>query len=446
MRRTALLPFALAPFALGPLPAGLTGFASAQDVPSGPTLTATVSQRFEIDTNLDLDDPRPGTSYLGDTRLGLGLLEESQTQSFSLDLDTGIRAVSRPDEDFEVTAASPIGAAASYVRQWASGALDTGLRYRQRRVDFTRPLTLDPNDVIVPDDPGQLEGEATERRYDGSVGLAFATDAPSSYALTFSAVRIDYSEGGNNLTPRDTFQGSGTWSLQLSPLFAGTLTARGFFYQADNVQETRTSEGELDTGVVYDPSENLRLTAGIGIVNRQQSERPVIDGIPVGGRQTTEDENGLSFRTGLSYAFEEVTVNGSLRVTTAPDTRISGTLNAVYPLPDGSINARVFQSFAGGATGGDEIRVTGGGIGLQQNLDPFSRISFDLAGSRRTNVDDVADESLTRVDFTTSLGYDLTAAVSADVGYRYRIRDEGPENADSHAVFFQIGRTFVTGF
>ena len=49
-----------------------------------------------------------------------------------------------------------------------------------------------------------------------------------------------------------------------------------------------------------------------------------------------------------------------------------------------------------------------------------------------------------RVTATATYSYDLTEVVSADIGYRFRSRREDPTDAQSNAVFFQIGRTFET--
>ena len=43
---------------------------------------------------------------------------------------------------------------------------------------------------------------------------------------------------------------------------------------------------------------------------------------------------------------------------------------------------------------------------------------------------------------TAIYSHDLTNTVSADIGYRYRHREESPQSADSHAVFFEIGKSF----
>jgi opacity protein-like surface antigen len=496
MRRT-ILPFALAPLALGAVPAGLTGSAEAQvvfgpaeptpgpadtaqapvtsplpvepvppqerarateeapvaPVPSpvldrpviGPAITAEISQRFELDTNLDLDEEDPGTSYFTETRLSFGLVDETPVQTLAFGFDTGVRALWPADEDFEWTVASPSTVTAEYAREWASGAFETGFAVRQRRVDFSRDLLdfLDPDlgIPVIPDDPDELEGDALERRYDASFALGLATDAPSSYAFELAANRIDYDEDQEDLTPRTTLQGSATWTLAITPLFSGALSARGFYYEADNEEETEIREAEADAGLIYTPSDLLQLSAGIGVVDRVREERTDLGG-PI---ETVEDETGLAFRAGANYSFEEFVVTAGLRAANAPDFRVSGNLNVTYPFIGGRVNARVFQSYAGG-TGGDEVRILGARIGLLRELDAFTNVDFGFSASRRFNEDDPDDPDVTRLDFTTALEYALTERISADIGYRYRAIDEESEDADSHSVFLEVGRSFVTGF
>lgn len=435
----ALALLAGAATALAPLPAGAQVGADA-------VITATISQRFEVDSNFNLDDPRPGTTYFGDTRLGLGLLQETPTQTFALGFDTGLRALWEAEEDFELTFASPSSATAAYVQEWATGAVDTFLRYRQQRVGFRRPLEefFDPDldEIIIPDDPAQREGDTTERRYDARVILDLARDAPSAYSFRLDANRIDYSDTAANRTPRDTLRGSGVWSLRLNPVLSAALSGGFFYYTADNLRDTEIREWEADAGFIYDPSPLLRVTAGLGYADRERRERTGPGG--TGPRETVRTDTGFSFRSTLRYDFEDVVVNATLRVTdAAPETRVSGELRAAYPLPRGNLTGRVFQRFAGGDTG-DEIRVTGVGIGLLQEIDRVSRLRFDVAFSRRENQDDPADPDADRLDVTTAFSYDLTERITANLGYRFRSLDEGPDDAQSHAVFVEIGRTFET--
>ncbi|CAN5651216.1 hypothetical protein BH23PSE1_BH23PSE1_04060 [soil metagenome] len=233
---------------------------------------------------------------------------------------------------------------------------------------------------------------------------------------------------------RTTLNGGATWNLQLTPVLSSVLAARYLHYEADNAAGTEIRQAEADAGLAFEPSEILRLTAGIGYSDRERRDFGAV----------TEDDAGLLLRSTLRYDFEEIVVNASLRASAAaPTTRVSGDVSLAYPLVRGQVNARIFQSFVG-ATTGDEIRVTGAGIGLLRELDPVSRINFDIAASRRENQDDPGDADVDRIDFTTTLSRDFTEALSADVGYRFRNRDAGSAAATSHAVFVQVGRSFVT--
>ena len=425
---------------------GPAGPVRAQDaledvVPTGPAITATIGQRFEVDSNLGLDDPSPGTSYFTDTLFGLGILNETPAQVFSLDFETALRALWEADEDFELTFGSPTEAEAGYSREWANAALQSSFGYRQQRVDFDRDLDdfLDPDlgVPVLPDDPDEIEEESTERRYDASVGLDLATDSPSSYGFGLAGTRFDYSDESDDLTPRDTVEGFATWTLQFTPLLASQLTGRYQFYSADDDEETEIREAEVDAGVIYTPNALLQLSAGLGFVDREQEE------LVGGSREVVENDSGLAVRTGLRYLFEDVQVNANLRWTEVPDSRLSGDLRFVYPLVNSRVTGRVFRSYAGGS-GGDEIEVTGAAIGLLRELDQVSRVEFDLAASRRVNQDEPDDPDTDRLTFTTTYSYDFSEVLTGDVGYRYRRLNEDPDEADSHAVFVGISRSFET--
>lgn len=416
--------------------------ASAQEPGVDSSLTATISQSFEIDSNYDLDDPSEGTSYYGDTRFGLAYLNETPTQVFELGLDTGLRALQRPDEDFEFTFASPSIARLGYANEWASGAFDADVRYRQTQVDFNRPLddfATDEGIVEVPDDLDQLTGDAIERRTDGNFVLALATDAPSSYEFTLTATNFDYSEVAANRTPRTIVQGDALWRLRLTPVFSGALLGSYYLYQADNVQDTEIRVAEIDAGVIYEPSENLYIAAGLGYADRQRED--TIGGV----RQTTQDETGPTARAQVRYTSDDFVLNFNGRVTTAaPSTRFTGALRLAYPLARGNVNARVFQRYIGNSSD-EEVRVTGVGVGVIRDINTVSRIGLDFAYGLQVNQDDPDEEDIHRTDFTARYIYDVTETVSAEVGYQFRNRIEDPEDATSNAVFFVIGKTFETG-
>jgi len=427
MRRAALVPLAL--LAAGPLLAQGLG---------DPLLTATISQRFEADTNLGLDDPRPGTSYFADTRLALGLLNETPTQVFSLGLDTGLRALWEAEEDFDTTFASPTTARAGFAQEWATGSIDTFLRFRQTEVDADR-LIFDP-DSNVPGDLRRIEDDATELRFDAGVRLRFATDAPSSYAIDLDATRFDYRDDPDEQNdPRTDVEGTATWTLEITPVFSTEVAGRFYYFEDESDREEEIREAEVNSSLVYQPSQILRLSAGLGYTDRTRKERPRGGG-PL---ETIEDDSGITGLASVRYLFEDITLNANARLTTVPDTRFSGTLNAAYPLPRGRLTARAFQRYGGGS-GGDENRTTGVRFGLVHDINTVSDLDFGVSFARQENLDDPDEPDTDRFDASATYSRAISDAVSASLGYRFRARDEGREDPVSHAVFFEIGRTFET--
>ncbi len=410
-----------------------------------PLLSAAITQSVTADSNYGLDDPNPGTSYYADTRLLLGLVNETPTQTFALGLDTGLRALWEAEQDFDFTFASPSTATLDYGNEWSNGAADVFLNYRQ--VDRDRTSTVfDFDETGAVEDIREVDNDATERRYNGGFALELATQSRSSYQLNFAATRFDYSGGdpdATDNTPRTTLEGDALWLLALNPVLTGTLGVAYYDYDAENPQETQIRQGEVVAGVIYTPSEVLELNFGAGYGVYEREERLRLGPGEFGPHETLDDDGGYVLNGGVRYDFEQATVNAELRLTNAaPETRLSGFVRARYPLPNGALTGRVFQRYGGGDTG-EEIRVTGAGIGIEREINRVSQLEFDVNVARQEDLD-TDDPDTDRLNFTATYSYALTEAVSASVGYRFRKRDEDPDNATSNAVFLEVGRAFAT--
>lgn len=406
-------------------------------------VSATLSQRVEADSNYELDDTSPGTSYFTDSRIELEVLNATPTQVFTLGLDTGARALWQAEEDFAFTFASPTLARAGYDQEWAGASLESEFRYRQARTGFDRLLQdfiVDDGVVIIPDDFADLTGETTERRYDAVVNFAFATDTPSSYAVGLQATRYDYDDLSLNRIPRTNVIGEATWTLAFSPVLGGQLLGNFYYFDAENLTETQIRLAEIEAGVVLQPSEILRLTGALGVANRIEERL-------VGGeRVTVADDTGPAARAGLRYETRAFVVDGNARVTTAaPQTRLDGLLRVTYPLPRSRFAGRVYQRYIGGNSG-DTVRLNGVGLTLSREITRVTFADFDFAYSNRSNEDDPTDEDVSRLEATATLSRSLTEDVVAGIGYRFRSREESPDSAQSHAVFFELGRQFESGF
>ena len=92
--------------------------------------------------------------------------------------------------------------------------------------------------------------------------------------------------------------------------------------------------------------------------------------------------------------------------------------------------------------------MTGIAVGLVRDINAVSSIGLDFAFAVQEDVEDVAglptEPDIHRTNVTAVYSYALTEQVSADVGYRFRQRTEDPEDATSHAVFIELGRSFAT--
>ena len=422
--------------------AGSAGGAAYGQGIEGSTLTATVSERFEVNDNYDLDDPSPGTSYFSDTRLTLGYLNQTPTQNFALGFSTGLRALWQAEQPFEFTLASPTGASLDYDNEWANGLFDMAFDYRQRQVDYTETIVEDGNDDGLPDSLDQLQNDTRELRYDANVGVIFGTATPSSYELRFIGSKLDYTDVTPDQVPRTTLEGEAAWNLQLNPILASRVTGNYIYYNADNTDETELRRASVGAGVVYTPNENASVGVGLNYADRQRKD--LVNGV----RETTESNNGPGITGEFSYTTNQLVFSGAGEWSSAaPTTRLSGSLRAVYTLPRGRVIGRVFQNYTGTSSGSDEARVTGVGIGLVRELTTVSSIGLDFRYATQVDVDDgpgAVDPDINRTDFTATYSHAITETVDADIGYSYRTRSEEPTDASSNAVFFQIGKTLST--
>ena len=412
-----------------------------------PLLTATISQSFTADTNYGLDDPRPGgASYYADTRLTLGLLNETPTQTFELGFDTGLRALWEAEQDFDLTFASPSTASLGYAQDWAGAELETDFRYRQTDLDAGDAPELDVVDPVtgepLPSDAlDRGVRDITERRFDGSVDLALATDAPSSYEFSLTGTRFDYDTTSTGRVPRTSAAGDALWRLRLNPVLSAAFGAGYAYYDAENARETNIRTAEGDAGVIYQPNEALRLDVGLGYADRSKKET-VRRGDAT--ERVTDDRTGIVARGALRYQFEDVLVVADARWTQASvGSPFTGSLRAVYPLPRGEISGRIFQRKAGAATGG-EAEVQGAAIGLLHEINTVSALNFDFAASRQKDETAPSEPDITRLAFTATYSRALTQVVAANLGYRYRTFDQDPDDATSNSVFFELARTFAT--
>jgi hypothetical protein len=440
MRRLSLVALALAGGAVPP--------AVAQEAPvvQESTLRATISQSLEADTNYNLDEDPPGTTYFGDTRLGIDLVRGTTTQNLRFELDTGLRALQRPEQDFEWTLASPSSARLAYDQTFANNEFDVELRARSQRVDRgLDDLVFEDDLPALPEDVARSGDDTYQRRYDFNTGFVTGTAAPSTTGFRLRASEIDYSgDGRDDFTPRTGAEGEVFWRLRLDPVLSSVVTASHSYEDADNEQETQINYSVVDLGLLYQPSEEAEVGFGVGYASRD--ERSTDEA----GDRATETNQGVALRGRAGYTTEDLSFGLDLFFTTAaPNNRFSGDFRMAYQQLRGRITARLFQDYGLGSEGEDR-RVTGGAVGYIYPINSVSDLAFDLSATASTSAEDISDDGgdgdRSDLDFTAQYNYALSDVVAASVGYGLTRRQEDDTDATSNRVFLRIGRSFVTGF
>lgn len=448
---TAALAVAAATLALAPTAATAQGLGlglgnvgpdlPSPELPEGPAsfLTATVSQSIEANTNYRLDQDSPGTSYYGDTRLALDFLKATETQTFGTGIDTGFRPLWEAGQDFDVVVASPSTAYLTYDQEGPDTAFDSTFRFRSSEVDDDI-ITLDPENPV----PTPLDGIGTARqsRFDGNIGFLLGTNDPSSYEFRLRGTAIDYSdvEEGVDVTPRTATSAEATWNLDVSPVLS-TVVSAGYDYDtSDDDLDTQVRTASIDAGLAYERSETFRIRGGVGYADREREQNVSFTNT----NRTTERNTGPLVRADARYITENVTFLVNAEYTTAaPQNRLIGNVSAIYRLPRGQIAGQVFQNYTNGG-GGDDERITGAGIGLTRDINTVSSVGLNAAWAEQVDLDG-NDDDIKRMTLTARYTHEITEAVTAQVGYSYRSRDQDG-SADSNEVFLVLGRSFVSGF
>ena len=130
--------------------------------------------------------------------------------------------------------------------------------------------------------------------------------------------------------------------------------------------------------------------------------------------------------------------------------RFSFDMRGAYRLNRGALTGRAFNRYTTQDDGSSEVRVTGIGFGVIRDLNEVARVNVDFAVAREADIDDGSstgddDPDTTNTSASISLSYDLTQTVTTEVGYGYRSEVQDPTDAESHRVFFTIGREFSAG-
>jgi hypothetical protein len=477
------------PLALAALAATACGGAPAALAQSqGVALSASISQLFEYETNPFLfdedDEDAQGDLYASVTNLGFGLLSETTTQRLGLAGDFALRVQGGEaveNRDLDTFLVDPIGLRADYGQQWYNAEVTGGLRFRQRAIEFDRTISdILGDDGSTPDTGGdavddlRVETRTGNRQdYGADLGFAFATDAPSSYEFAFGAARTTFSDDTAG-TDRTTFDGTGTWNLQVTDTLTTGLTA---FYSDSSPDESFPQNDPLDnnerdisvqraalTGnLFYQIGPNLGLGGRLGYSWRREEERvdefglepvlddngdPVLDddGNPVFAvvfddyRTETTEESGILAGVIFAYETQRLNFSGDLGVTAAGATlQPVGTAELTYLLPQAEITGAIDQRFTFDEDG-QEINRSTITLDVTRRIDPRSTANFGVSFDRQSEATDRDRDVIYRYGLTGSYTRELTPLSGATLGFGLARQDETDDEIDRlnlSAVYFR---------
>ena len=435
------------------------------ETPSARNFFLTFGQSFRATTNQALDADSEGVTYRSDTRLGFSADVVDPLNQLRFNTSTAYEIVRLPNEGTEAELAEP-RLNLSYARTGPRSTLEAVANYRRDSIRFVQPLEdfVDAEGVLVlPEDTFDLEGTGQRTEYGASLRLELFRDAPLSATIALSTQQREYEDVSNP----DLFDTSNdslgvTFGARINPVSRATLGFAFSQYRADDVENTTRDRERITLGYSRQLSEVLSLSTSIGQSRIETEENGVVtetDGVvgdleivvdrPLGaitaGVNVTTDVNGRRFTgsLGRTLALPGASLSARIGATTIDGDEDGfetvAALSYAKELPTGNLSLSLNRSVSDIDDDEDQQIVTTIGAGYSYTINPVS--SFDLQGTYANR----EENSLLNVN----AGYrrTLTEDWSFRTGYRFIAQeDPGEDRADSHSVFFNIGRDFALPF
>lgn len=393
----------------------------------GLRMTWGIEQRFETDSNSDLDPGGSEDTRQAATRLSFGLTSTTRESSLSFGTSGLLRIASGPDfAGTEADLTDPT-ATIGYTRRSANADLDFSGRYRESDVAFLRPLEdfvdADGN-LDLPDDLEDLNGNGTRRNLRASLGLSWGRNAPVGFGITGGYSLIDYSNTTSTaLVDSRRANAGASLRVEIAPATTATAGLRFATFDDDDPTSSRRNTYGVNLGLSRAVE---RGSWSVGF-NLDDTEDGTQTGVSL-GREIRLPRGSLSTRVGVAAGAEGgVDLTGSLGYSQALS-RLS------------SVSANLTRSITQGSDDTERL-LTAVSLGYSHTLSRLSSISVNVLASES---EDTASNLATRnASFGVSYSRSLTQDWGMSLGYRHRIRDEDrAPSANSDSFFLTIRRNF----
>lgn len=393
----------------------------------GVRMTWGIEQRFETDSNGELDPGGSEDISQASTRLSFGLSSATRASSLSFTAAGKFRVAQGPDFNGTEAEFTEPEAGLSYARRSANADMSLSARYRESDVAFLRPLEdfIDQNgNLDLPPDLEDLNGNGTRRNLRANAALNWGRDGPVGFGVNGGYSIIDYSNTSS------------------ASLFDSRRASIGATLRAEIAPATNASAGlRFSTFDDDDPATSRRDSYGLDL----GLSRAVENGLWSVGFNLSETEDGT--QTGVNIGREMALPRGRLSASIGATAAAEGGVNLTGSLGYNqalsrlsSVSANLSRSISQG-TDDTERLLTALSLGYSLTLSRLSSVSVNVLASES---EDTATNQATRnASFGLSYSRSLTRDWGMNLGYRHRIRDvDGIPSANSDSFFLTIRRDF----
>lgn len=418
---------------------------NAQDA-GGLTGSLSVSQRLSYGTSTGFVG---GGDLQAQTNVGLSLASQTRSQSFSLDVGSGLAWSSEDTTSFEF--ANP-NFRLSYGRESKNAGFSAGLTYRTVDLESQFVLeTLDGDFTVL--------GSGTRTDASASVGLEFGRTDPIGGSLSASHRIIRYDGTLDpELLDSDTTNVSGQVNLRFDPRITGRVSGSWTYVdQSDGSTRTTTSVG---VGAALEVNQTLTTDIGLNYSIVESSTSATREGFGLSASLSQTLQNGsltgsistdiggsgraTNINIGRSMSLQNGSVSASIGGSFTDDSGFSPLYGFSYEteiVRGGNLSANLTQVFNATLDGEEAVR-TNLSVNYNKALDRVSSISSGFT-FRDNNVTSTTGEDSSRLDLNLNYRRELAQDWGIVGGYTHSIsREDGEADRSTNTFFLGVDKTF----
>ena len=405
----------------------------------------TISQRLSYGTSEGFIG---GGDLTAQTNFGLSLASQTRSQSFSLEVGSGLSWAAGDSIAF----ADPLFKL-SYARESRNAAFTADLSYRT--INLESPFVLETLDGDF-----TLLGVGTRTDASGNVTLEFGRTDPVGGSLSVShAIRTYDGSLDPDLVDSTTTGISGQVTLQFDPRISGNITSGWTrINEADGSQQTTTSFGvgaslavnqtlTTEVGLSYSIVDTNGTASRSGYGLSASFNQTLQNGSVSGSVSTTIGQNGRG--TNLNMARNMALKNGSVTVSAGGSftdgSGFSPLIGLSYQtelVSGGNLSANLSQAFSTDVDGNEAVN-SNVSVNYTQALSRVSSISTGFT-FRDSDITNVAGEDASRMDLNVSYRQELVDDWGIVGGVTHSIsRGDGAAETSTNTVFIGLDKTFA---